>query len=458
MRKGTLHNIILGNSRYFFGVLLSRTGSLPTAGSRRLSIFEYVRSGGRGRLSLFFFLSFLLFSCTSDEDSTSTNRMPITFSCSDSEVMTRSGDVSLSEYITDFKVYGVNGDISGSGDDATFIKKNTVFPNYQVWHTENMANTTSTNTSNWEYVGTVEGAMGSEEQVIKYWDDKHDGHYFWAIGDFSQSGGYTYTESAIPNPHVIEIDNLTQEKIQDDKQCLYFTKPKYVPKSEYGQPVKLTFMRYCSRIRIGFYEDIAQHHEGDKQMKVIAVNFYKVKADGTFNTNEIPTPNVSLKGDFVNSGKVRLTYTNASFKGGSNVDDVATETIPAESGKVNNMNFGVLNIAGTQSGALPTFSSQALFTTTSNGEQYTKVMPHNNEDGLTLQCDILVRNQNESQYTQQYVMASIPAYYTNWQPNQSYTYIFKIVTTPDGAAIILANVEVEGWKSDGEAEAEWHNW
>lgn len=405
--------------------------------------------GGCGILFLFSFVA-----CTSDEDGTSDNRLPITFSCSEDGV-TRA-EVSLSEFISDFKVYGINGDISGSGNTATFTKKNTVFPDYQVWHTENLANTTSTNTANWEYVGTVEGAYGSEEQTIKYWDEKRDGHYFWAIGDFSKRGGYDYTESTLPDPHVIEVENITQMDVQDDSKCLYFTKPKYVPKSKYGQPVTLTFLRYCSRIRIGFYEDITQSG-GDKRYKVVGMSFYRVNADGTFNTNELPTTNVCLRGNFVNEGKVRLTYTNASFKGGDNIDNVTTETVPVENGASKYMDFGVLNIAGTQSGVLPTSSSEALFTT-NNGSQYTNVLPCNNTEGLTLQCDILVRNQNESQFTQQNVLASIPAHYTNWQPNQSYTYIFKIVTTPDGAAIILANVEVESWKSDGLIEDEWHNW
>ncbi len=420
---------------------------------KRLMSFNTIRRilplGGFGILFLFAFVA-----CTSDEDGNSDNRLPITFSCSEDGV-TRA-EVSLSEFISDFKVYGINGDISGSGNAATFTKKNTVFPDYQVWHTENLANTTSTNTANWEYVGIVEGASGSEEQTIKYWDEKRDGHYFWAIGDFSKSGGYDYTESTLPDPHVIEVENITQMDVQDDSKCLYFTKPKYVPKSKYGQPVTLTFLRYCSRVRIGFYEDITQSG-GDKRYKVVGVDFYRVNDDGTFNTNELPTTNVSLRGNFVNEGKVRLTYTNASFKGGDNIDNVTTETVPVENGTSKYMDFGVLNIAGTQSGALPTSSSEALFTT-NNGSQYTKVLPYNNTEGLTLQCDILVRNQNESQFTQQNVLASIPAHYTNWQPNQSYTYIFKIVTTPDGAAIILANVEVESWKSDGLIEDEWHNW
>ena len=425
----------------------------PLHKMKRLMSFNTIRRilpiGGCGILFLFAFVA-----CTSDEDGNSDNRLPITFSCSEDGV-TRA-EVSLSEFISDFKVYGINGDISGSGNAATFTKKNTVFPDYQVWHTENLANTTSTNTANWEYVGIVEGASGSEEQTIKYWDEKRDGHYFWAIGDFSKSGGYDYTESTLPDPHVIEVENITQMDVQDDSKCLYFTKPKYVPKSKYGQPVTLTFLRYCSRIRIGFYEDITQSG-GDKRYKVVGVDFYRVNDDGTFNTNELPTTNVSLRGNFVNEGKVRLTYTNASFKGGDNIDNVTTETVPVENGTSKYMDFGVLNIAGTQSGVLPTSSSEALFTT-NNGSQYTKVLPYNNTEGLTLQCDILVRNQNESQFTQQNVLASIPAHYTNWQPNQSYTYIFKIVTTPDGAAIILANVEVESWKSDGLIEDEWHNW
>ena len=154
--------------------------------------------GGCGILFLFAFVA-----CTSDEDGTSDNRLPITFSCSEDGV-TRA-EVSLSEFISDFKVYGINGDISGSGNAATFTKKNTVFPDYQVWHTENLANTTSTNTANWEYVGTVEGAYGSEEQTIKYWDEKHDGHYFWAIGDFSK---YSVFGIINESPDAVIFDEL----------------------------------------------------------------------------------------------------------------------------------------------------------------------------------------------------------------------------------------------------------
>ena len=171
-----------------------------------------------------------LVGCTKEDDDNTLQRLPITFSCSDDGVVTRAGEVGLSEFISDFKVYGINGDISGSGNEAVFTKKNTVFPNYQVWHTENMANTTSTNTANWEYVGTVE----SSEQTIKYWDDKHDGHYFWAIGDYSQNGGFDYASTTLPDNIVIE--NLTLADVSDASKCLYFTSPKYVPEAEYGRP------------------------------------------------------------------------------------------------------------------------------------------------------------------------------------------------------------------------------
>lgn len=393
---------------------------------------------------------FLLVACSPSDDDTPDRHQPITFSCSDGDQTTRAGEVGLSEFISDFKVYGVNGDIV-AGD---FVKKNTIFPNYQVWHTENMENTTSTNTSDWEYVGTVEGAMGTEEQTIKFWDEKHEGHYFWAIGNYSQRGGFTYTEpTALPDEIVVE--GLTQENVKDAGQCLYFTNPKYVPRAEYGRPVKLVFQRYCSRIRIGFYEAVEEHNElDDKTYKVVGINFYKVNAtDGTFITNEMPTTTVCLKGDYAEQGNVKLSYTHAAYNGGA--DGVTTETVATEKSQA--MEFGNLNIVGTESGVLPNSSSQALFTTLSGGSQYVEVMPYRNESGLSLQCDIVVRTGNR-QYTQQNVRASIPAHYTDWKPNQSYTYIFKIVTKPDGIAVILANVEVKSWVSDGMIEKEWHNW
>ena len=215
------------------------------------------------------------------------------------------------------------------------------------------------------------------------------------------------------------------------------------------------FQRYCSRIRIGFYEAVEEHNElDDKTYKVVGMNFYKGNStDGTFITNEMPTTTVCLKGDYVVEGNVKLSYTHAAYKGGA--DGVATETTPTETSKA--MEFGELNIVGTESGVLPNSSSQALFTTLSGGSQYMEVMPYRNESGLSLQCDIVVRTGNR-QYTQQNVRASIPAHYTDWKPNQSYTYIFKVVTKPDGIAVILANVEVKSWVSDGMIEKEWHNW
>ena len=387
----------------------------------------------------------LLFACNPEDDNSSSMRLPITFSCLDGAVITRASEDGLDEYITDFTVFGVNGDVSGT----TFTRKNTVFPNYQVWHTEGLANATSTNTSNWEYVGTVEGA---EEQTIKYWDEKHNGHYFWAIGDFYKNGEYEISGSGLPAS--ITVENITQSQMSDDRQCLYYTKPKFVDSDDYGKPVKLTFERYSSRIRVGFYEDVEQT-SGDKLYKVTNVKFYQVSTDGTtFNTNQAPTTTVWLKGDFVNECNVRLDYTYA-YNGGTK-DGVTATTIPAENGCTNMMSFGELNIAGTESGILPYSSSQALFTT-NDGSQYIKVIPYNNTKGLTLMCDIEVRL-GISQYVQHNVMASIPAHYTNWQPNQAYTYIFKIVTKPDGIAMILANVEVENWQGDGMMEEEWHNW
>ena len=343
---------------------------------KRLISFNTIRRilplGGCGILFLFAFVA-----CTSDEDGNSDNRLPITFSCSEDGV-TRA-EVSLSEFISDFKVYGINGDISGSGNAATFTKKNTVFPDYQVWHTENQANTTSTNTANWEYVGTVEGVSGSEEQTIKYWDEKRDGHYFWAIGDFSKRGGYDYTESTLPDPHVIEVENITQVDVQDDSKCLYFTKPKYVPKSKYGQPVTLTFKSMAAKVRVALYETVPGYSVQD-------VEFYQDEATAlttnvSGNEATLYTPD-GVDNQLPQSGTVTVIYPRIGSNNSGAADyNKASVSVSAGSTKSSTQTFGTL------SGTIGTSLPSATFAGSAADDYYKAVIPNTNGKPLTLRVN-----------------------------------------------------------------------
>lgn len=375
-----------------------------------------------------------LVGCSKDDDDTSDTRMPISFSGLGSEEITRAGEVSLSEYITDFTVYGINGNVNGE----SFSKKFDVFPDYQVWYTANSANTTSSNSSNWEYVGTNKNSV---EQTIKYWDEKTACHYFWAVGDASKEITKKLDANGLVTKLSVYVKNVD---VKDRKNSLYYSDPKRVVKEDYNKPVQLSFHDFASKIRIGFYESVEQPSQTEnsgKLYKVTGLQFFGIN-DGSFTTTA--SENVCLKGDFVQSGTVDITYDYTNM--------VANASVTPNINKVNKCSFGTLN-GVSDTTPLTTSSANALFAT-NGGEQYTYVIPYNNTKGLTIKCNVKV----ESDSDWQPLYATVPATYTNWQPNHSYTYIFKIVSAKDQTIIMLDDVLIDNWLKGGSQDDEWKNW
>lgn len=378
-----------------------------------------------------------LVGCSKDDDDTSDTRMPISFSGLGSEEITRAGEVSLSEYITDFTVYGINGNVNGE----SFSKKFDVFPDYQVWYTANSANTTSSNSSNWEYVGTNKNSV---EQTIKYWDEKTNCHYFWAVGDASKAIAKEPDDGLVAT---LSIKNVTLGDIRVRKKSLYYSDPKCVGNADYNKPVQLSFHDFASKIRVGFYESVEQPSQTEnsgKLYKVTGLQFFGIDDYGAF-TASAPSDTVWLKGNFVQSGTVDISYDYTNM--------VANASVTSIINKVDTCSFGTLN-GVSETTPLTTSSANALFATNGD-EQYTYVIPHDNKKGLTIKCNVKV----ESDSDWQSLYATVPATYTNWLPNHSYTYIFKIVSAKDQTIIMLDDVFVENWQKGGsQEEDEWRNW
>lgn len=380
-----------------------------------------------------------LVGCSKDDDDTSDTRMPISFSGLGSEEITRAGEVSLSEYITDFTVYGINGTVNA----GSFTRKFVVFPDYQVWYTANSANTTSSNSSNWEYVGTNKNSV---EQTIKYWDEKTDCHYFWAVGDASKDINKVVDTNGNGLVDKLSVD-VNNVDVKDRKKSLYYSDPKCVDKSDYNKPVQLTFHDFASKIRVGFYESVEQPSQTEnsgKLYKVTGLQFFGIdEKDGSFTTPA--SENVCLKGDFVQSGTVDITYDYTNM--------VANASVTSNINKVK-CSFGTLSSEVSVDHPLTTSSANALFATNGD-EQYTYVIPHDNKKGLTIKCNVKV----ESDTNWQPLYATVPATYTNWLPNHSYTYIFKIVSAKDQTIIMLDDVLIDNWRKGGsQDEDEWRNW
>ena len=90
--------------------------------------------------------------------------------------------------------------VSGYKGSSTATVGNKVFDNYVVKYTENTANTTESNSTNWEYVGVdrIKHAIdnGITSQTIKYWDYSQPQYDFIAWSTGSKTAIYEGTPAA----------------------------------------------------------------------------------------------------------------------------------------------------------------------------------------------------------------------------------------------------------------------
>ena len=165
-----------------------------------------------------------------------------------------------------FVVFGYKG-------TTTAAPGATVFDNYLVQYEENTANTTASNTNNWEYVGkgTIKHAAdnGITSQTIKYWDYSQAQYDFIAWSTGSKTAVYEESELADGKVYVTEIkaEAATSPatglgaaytftgKADDLAEC-YIADLMTVKKANYNQPVKLRFRALGTKVRIGIYETI----------------------------------------------------------------------------------------------------------------------------------------------------------------------------------------------------------
>lgn len=161
-----------------------------------------------------------------------------------------------------FKIYGVKK----ASDD----KFKNVFVDYSVW--DATANTTTSNTKGWEYVGAKNStnlgtgniSLGDEAQTIKYWDYSASEYRFVAGSpisafqfnknqDIADKG--TYITSATISGLAGHIE-ANKEGTVLNTDPVYVATPKVVKKDKYQEPVQFEFNRQQAMVRVGIYETI----------------------------------------------------------------------------------------------------------------------------------------------------------------------------------------------------------
>ena len=295
-----------------------------------------------------------------------------------------------------FTVWGYKNMSYDEGTGA-YSDMQTVFPGYTVNWGSNSAGTTTSNSSNWEYVGQA------PNQTIKFWDWSAKAYRFFALT------GYTSHED---NAFSIAADARTSEAMAATP---YFTHlwlstgdPVAYPDKQFGQPVVLEFLKPYARVRFIF--KYVYPREG---IKLTEVSFKPSSGD-----------KIVRKGTVTVSYPLTGTATREAY---SMTPDADTSTQLTEFTEDYD----------------PEDDSK-VYTATTDG--WYMVLPNPTQGSYTM--SLKVNGENKT--------AVVPANYMQWLPGYSYTYIFK-VTDEGGVEIGWVESAVTPWT---EMETDWtvYNW
>ena len=328
------------------------------------------------------------------------------------------------------------------GSNTTIANnENYAFDHYNVNYVANTANTTESNTANWEYVNQdmkVKGAAGSlaqggaKQQTIKYWDHSCKSYDFIA---FSMGKGHTDTY-ATPTP--VDKTKLATAAytLTGDVNTLgecYISDMNTVKEADYNKKaVAMSFRHLTSKVRIALYETVPGYVISD-------VQFYDVAENGT------PSDNGTLFGTFNNKGTLTVYFpTTGTANEGKSDHNKAHVSFKADGtdGTVTRKEFGVVNynnqleneiLAETgylsQNAATPSYCG-------ATENYYQTVLPAEGESQpVTLRIDykLTATDGTGEVINVKGATATVPAKYTEWKSGYAYTYIFKISQNTNGS-------------------------
>ena len=334
----------------------------------------------------------------------------------------------------------------------------TVFDNYVVWsNTTNVtpsnpdATTATAAENGWEYVGSSSQAYGTtptngtldKDQYIKYWDYATDEYHFVAgspVKDFT----YTITSGEIASASVTGINghlNPNTSGTPMTKTPVYIAAPvkkvnNDAAADKYNTDVVFQFTRQQTYVRVGVYETVPGY-------KITSINFYEWDKE--------KTPSAGWKATSQSAHNIVLNSATAGyFKGtsGSTSVDVTYEwTTPSISGigysslvEQESWYGGKLDLSSTN----PLATSRTEATTTyfygidddidANGYFVVLPMPSAaTAQPIIIKCDYTLTSLDGTETIDvKGATAAIPAAFCKWNPNTTYTYLFKISDNTNG--------------------------
>lgn len=339
-----------------------------------------------------------------------------------------------------FVVSGKKGSTTAATDG------NVVFDNYRVIWEENTANTTQSNTTNWEYVGKdrTQHAIdnGITAQTIKYWDYSADQYDFIAWSTGSKTAIFSGTPAAgevlvsAINPNATATAAYTFTGTAADLSACYIADLVTVKKAQYGEdPVNFSFRQLGTKVRIGIYETVPGYSVRD-------VKFYQTAGLLTNPATEITTTPAlftTVANDIFTSGTYTVTFPTVDNT--SSADNNQAHVAFTGSGTQSTVvEWGGLNYTIAEDGEkvgtefLGRSSSTASFAGNVDDNYYVIFLPNESGTNLNLRVDFILESTDGSGEVIEVknAKAQVPSIYTVWKPGFAYTYLFKISDKTNG--------------------------
>ena len=419
---------------------------------------------------LFFLTTALvaLAACTNDEfEGTVTSKVKegkaISFS-STSYATTRAdhtGSDAAALLGSNFVVEGMKSNGTIGATDAP------VFDHYNVNWVTNTANTTTSNTNDWEYVAqATHDHSNAAAQSIKYWDYSTSQYDFIAYSkgtatavydaaNYDKDANVLYTKitpaTLGTSAYTVKgkADNLAKVYIADLVTVFRDLNTANDAAGDYNKVVQLKFRSLSAKVRVALYEIIPGYSVKDV---VFYTDASTVATDGKAHLFTTGSDVFNEEGTYT----VYYPTTGSANKSETDYNKAHISFAAETSGTATVKDFGALDL--TNKGAdkevaeaagkvyLGRSSNTATYAgnTTASPNYYTVVIPNETGAVLNLKVNYTLVSTDGSGETINVTGASaqVPAQFASWKSGYAYTYIFKI--SQDGNGLTNPNAGPAG--------------
>ena len=343
-----------------------------------------------------------------------------------------------------FVVVGYKGNATDAANTSL------VFDHYNVNYKGGTANTTESNTKNWEYVNQGQKVRGTNPekklagdavtaQTIKYWDNSVSSYDFLA---FSMGKGQTTDgNKTYATPTAVQSGNLKDAAytLKGDKNTLgecYISDITTVEKGSYNKnAVVMNFRHATSKVRIALYENVPGYVISDVKFHDAAwtngTQYTEGQAKGTlfgtFNKKGTMTVYFPTTGT---ANKTNSDYNKAHVSFNADTEDGTESTI-----SFGNVNYGNEKEDAIEKNATYLSQTAAKPSYCGTGTYYQTVLPAENASepaSIRIDYKLTATDGSNEVINVKNATATVPAAYTAWKHGYAYTYIFKISQNTNG--------------------------